>query len=124
MVIIRRFLALILVFAVAAAISLPAVAGEDNDMKYFETKTFYKNILEKEIKYLKKLQFQNGAIGMYEPGADAFAGFVLPEVEGISPEEYTKWPSASGTPILPIGGYGDNKGLRSAGDNRRQGNGA
>lgn len=100
MVIIRRFLALILVFAVAAAISLPAVAGEDNDMKYFETKTFYKNILEKEIKYLKKLQFQNGAIGMYEPGADAFAGFILPEVEGISPEEYTKWPSASVNPYF------------------------
>ena len=74
-------------------------AAEDG-AQYIEDKSYYSAILEKEIEYLDKLTLECGAVGMYPPAVSSYSGKTLPAVDGVSPGEYTKWPSARIVPYF------------------------
>ncbi|MBO4501564.1 MAG: hypothetical protein J5760_04915 [Clostridia bacterium] len=88
-----RFLSLILAVSLLV-IPFTAYAGEDDNMQFIKEKSYYSTILEKELEYFEQLTLECGAVGMYPLSVGSYAGMKLPEVDGVAPEEYTKWPSA------------------------------
>ena len=89
----KRIVSLIIA---ASVLILPftAYAEEEDNMQFVKEKSYYSAILEKEIEYLDKLTLECGAVGMYPPAVNSYAGMELPTVDGVSPAEYTAWPSA------------------------------
>ncbi len=91
---ILAFLCVLLCFA--SIIVLPA---EAYDMKY--GKSFYEKVITLECEYIESLALPNGAVGYDVPktGGD-FDVSTLPTVDGITPEEYTKWASTKVVPYF------------------------
>ncbi len=90
-------------FMLAASVLIipfTAYAEEEDNMRFVKEKSYYSAILEKEIEYLDKLTLECGAVGMYPPAVNSFDGMKLPAVDGVAPEEYTKWPSARIVPYF------------------------
>ena len=73
---------------------LTAYAESEDNMQFIKEKDYYKKILEKELEYFFELSLPCGAVGMYPPAVNSYSGFDLPEIDGIKPEEYTRWPSS------------------------------
>ena len=68
-------------------INIPA---EAYDMKY--GKSFYEKVIKLECEYIESLVLPNGAVGYDVPKVNAsFDPANLPAVDGVKPEEYTKW---------------------------------
>lgn len=75
-------------------IDIPAEAYE---MKY--GKSFYEKVIKLECEYIESLALPNGAVGYDVPKTGgSFDVSTLPTVDGITPEEYTKWAS---TKVIP-----------------------
>lgn len=88
------FLCVLLCFSFI--INIPA---EAYDMKY--GKSFYEKVIKLECEYIESLVLPNGAVGYDIPKVDASIDPAnLPEVDGIKPEEYTKWASAKVVPYF------------------------
>lgn len=84
--------------AILLCLSLTAtVSAEEYEMKY--GKSFYEKVIRLECEYIKSLALPNGAVGYGVPKVSGeFEASVMPTVDGVSPEEYTTWPS---TKIVP-----------------------
>ena len=64
--------------------------AEAYDMKY--GKSFYEKVIKLECEYIESLVLPNGAVGYDVPKVNAsFDQANLPTVDGVKPEEYTKW---------------------------------
>ena len=90
-------------FVMAALLFLTPFAvrsAAEDGARYTEDRAYYSAILEKEIEYLEKLTLECGAVGMYPPAVSSYSGKTLPTVGGVSPAEYTKWPSARIVPYF------------------------
>ena len=94
-----KIVALILALCLLAAPFTAYAEGDDN-MQFIQGKSYYANIFDKELAYLEQLTLECGAVGMYPPSVSSYSGMDLPEVDGVKPEEYTKWPSAKIVPYF------------------------
>ena len=92
----KRIVALILA-ALTLCLPLSAYAGEET-MDNIREREYYDKIIEKETKAIAKEAFSNGAIAMYAPSVSSYSSYSMPVVDGISPDEYTKWRSGK---VLP-----------------------
>lgn len=97
--IIKKLITLLLAL-IFTAYPVTVFAEGGNGLEHLEKKDYYKKIIEREIDYIKKLQLKNGAIGMFALGPGSYPGMEFPVVDGISPEEYMKWPSVKVVPYF------------------------
>ena len=65
----------------------------------------YREYLEEQIseysRFINSLSLENGALTMYSPViSNTFDVSTLPEIDGVSPEEYTGWRSGTVVPYF------------------------
>ncbi|MBO4501565.1 MAG: hypothetical protein J5760_04920 [Clostridia bacterium] len=89
-------------FLAALMLALPfaVFAGQSDGGTSLQNKNYYSAILERELEYFDKLTLECGAVAMYPLEVSSYPGMTLPVVNGISPSEYTKWPSAAVVPYF------------------------
>lgn len=88
---------------IASTVSVKAVCTDGDtaaDHTLLHTKNYYKDIMKREITFVKRAALDCGAIGMYAPAVSDYVGMELPVVDGISPEEYKTWRSAKVMPYF------------------------
>ena len=77
---------------IASTVSVKAVCSDDGAAAVgktnLHTKDYYRDIMKREITFVKRAALDCGAIGMYAPAVSDYAGMELPAVDGISPDEY------------------------------------
>ena len=89
---------------IASTVSVKAVCSDDGAAAVgktnLHTKDYYRDIMKREITFVKRAALDCGAIGMYAPAVSDYAGMELPAVDGISPDEYKTWRSAKVMPYF------------------------
>jgi|GEM_PF-702441 len=100
----RRILIIFTVMVIALTLMFPAAAAAakegDGEMPALKTKDYYEDILKREIQFVSTLAFNNGVIGMFPLASGGYRNLTLPEIDGVSPDEYRFWPSSKVVPYF------------------------
>ena len=71
---------------IASTVSVKAVCSDDGAAAVgktnLHTKDYYRDIMKREITFVKRAALDCGAIGMYAPAVSDYAGMELPAVDG------------------------------------------